>query len=67
MDIHFIQFYIKKRYSQSIEEYFNVTSAVASYWRTKKMPVNRINEFMVRENSLNIYELFETIYPKIEK
>ena len=64
MDINFMQFYIKKMYSKSLEEYFNITSAVASHYRRKSIPESRINEFMIREKSFDIYELFERIYPK---
>jgi hypothetical protein len=64
IDIEFIQFYIKKRYYKSIEEYFGVTSAVASAWRRKSFPKNRLNEFIVNEKSFDIHELFEKIYKK---
>jgi len=64
MDIHFIQFYIKKYHSQTLEDYFNVTPAVTSTWRRKNFPEIRKNEFLVREKCLDVYELFERIYPK---
>ena len=64
MDIQFIQFYIKKMHSQNLEEYFNITSAVASHYRRKSIPESRINEFIIREKSFDIHELFERIYPK---
>ena len=64
MDIEFIQFYIKKRYNKTLEEYFDITSAVASAWRRKSFPKKRLNEFMVNEKSFDIHELFEKIYKK---
>jgi hypothetical protein len=30
IDITFIEFYIKKKYSQKLEEYFDVTKSIAS-------------------------------------
>lgn len=65
IDIQFIEFYTKNYHKQTLEEYFNVTSAVASSWRKKSFPQKRLNEFLVKEQSLNIYELFERIYPKM--
>lgn len=67
IDIDFIQFYLKKRYRQTLEEYFSVTSAVASAWRRKSFPENRLNQFMVKEQSFDVHELFEKIYKKEEK
>lgn len=51
IDIFFIQFYIKKMYNKTLEEYFGVTSAVASTWRKKSFPKNRLNEFIINEKS----------------
>jgi len=36
IDIDFIEFYVKKKYSQKLDEYFNVTKSVASKWRISK-------------------------------
>ena len=64
MDIKFIEFYIKVFKNSTLEKYFDVTSSVASSWRRNSFPKKRLNEFMVRERSFDIYELFEKIYPK---
>ena len=42
MDINFIEFYIKKRYSQKVEDYFGVVKSVVSGWRHGKFPQTRI-------------------------
>jgi len=67
MDILFIEFYIKKIYNQKLEEYFLVNKSVSSKWRNYHFPKNRLNEFLVREKCSDLYELFNKIYPKIEK
>jgi hypothetical protein len=54
-------------YNKTLEEYFGVTSAVASTWRKKSFPKNRLNEFIINEKSFSIYDLFEKIYPKNQK
>jgi hypothetical protein len=64
MDINFIEFYIKKRYSQKIEDYFGVVKSVASGWRHGKFPKTRLHEFYYREKTDNIFELFERIYKR---
>lgn len=64
MDINFIEFYIKKKYSQKLEDYFSVVKSVASGWRNGKFPDSRLHEFCYRENSNNIFELFERIYKR---
>lgn len=64
MDINFIEFYIKKKHSQKIEDYFGVVKSVASGWRHGKFPETRLHEFCYREKSNNIFELFEKIYKR---
>lgn len=64
IDIYFIEFYINRKHSQKIEEYFGVVSSVSSGWRHGKLPEKRIHEFCYRESSNNIYELFERIYKR---
>lgn len=64
IDIHFIEFYIKRLYNQKLEDYYDVTKSVASNWRRNNFPERRLKEFIYRERSENIYDLFEKIYPK---
>lgn len=62
IDILFIEFYIKKKYSQKLEEYFDVTKSIASIWRKSSFPDRRLKEFQYREGTLNIKELIDKIY-----
>lgn len=62
IDIHFIEFYIKKKYSQKLEEYFIVNKSIASNWRKKSFPERRIKEFLYREGTLDISILISKIY-----
>jgi hypothetical protein len=48
IDVDFIEFYIRKKYSQRIEEYFDVNKSVASTWRNSKFPDRRMKEFFFR-------------------
>jgi len=64
IDIDFIEFYISKKYAQNVDEYFNVSRPVLSVWRKKGLPQGRIDEFMRREKSFDIFELFERIYKR---
>ena len=64
-DIKFIEFYVKTYHKSTLEEYFSITSAVASIWRRNSFPDKRLNEFLVREESFSVHELFERIYPKL--
>ena len=64
MDIDFIQFYIKKRYNQSLNKYFNVSKPVVSIWKNKKFPTSRQDEFIRKEKCFDIHELFERIYKR---
>ena len=43
---------------------FDISKPVLSIWRKKGMPIKRLSEFIVREESFDIYELFDRIYPK---
>ena len=51
-------------YNKKIDEYFDISKPVLSIWRKKGMPIKRLSEFIVREESFDIYELFDRIYPK---
>lgn len=62
IDIHFIEFYIRKKYNQKLEEYFEVTKAVSSNWRNLSFPQRRLKEFQYREKTLDIIELIKRIY-----
>lgn len=64
IDIHFIEFYIQKKYGQRLEEYFDVNKSVASKWRKTHFPERRLKEFSFREGTLNLKELFNKIYPE---
>ena len=63
IDVDFIEFYIKKKYKQKLEDYFDVNKSVASKWRNSKFPERRLKEFFFRENTLDISELIKRIYP----
>jgi hypothetical protein len=63
MDFIFLEFYIKKKYNQKVEEYFNINKVSVSYWRTSnKVPPQRKIEFLEREKSLIPKELLENLY-----
>lgn len=62
IDIDFIEFYIKKKYSKKLEEYFEVNKSIASRWRNSSFPDRRLKEFSYREGSLDVKELFNKIY-----
>lgn len=64
IDIYFIEFYIQRKYNKKLEDYFGVVSSVASGWRHGKFPDTRLHEFCFKENSNNIFELFEKIYKR---
>lgn len=64
IDIYFIEFYINRLHNQKLEEYFGVVSSVTSGWRHGKFPEKRLHEFCFKENSNNIFELFEKIYKR---
>lgn len=62
IDIDFVEFYIKKKYSQKLEEYYGVNKSVSSTWRNKSFPNRRLKEFLYREGTLDIIDLFNRIY-----
>jgi len=62
IDIFFIEFYIQRKYSKKLEEYFEVNKSVSSKWRNDKFPDRRLKEFKYREGTLDIHELFKRIY-----
>jgi hypothetical protein len=62
IDVFFIEFYIMKKYSQKIEEYFNVNKSISSRWRNKSFPQRRLDEFKYREGTIDIIELIKRIY-----
>jgi hypothetical protein len=62
IDIDFIEFYIKKKYEQKLEEYFDVNKSISSKWRNKSFPERRLKEFLYREGTLDIFQLIHKIY-----
>jgi hypothetical protein len=62
IDVDFIEFFIKKRYNQKLEEYFNVTKSVSSAWRNISFPEKRLHEFVYREETQDLIELLKKIY-----
>jgi hypothetical protein len=64
MDVHFIEYYVRKKHDLNLAEYFQ-TSMISIYrWHTKGIPEVRIKEFIERERSGNIYELFCRIHER---
>lgn len=65
IDFLFIELYIKKKYNQKVEEYFNIGKQSVSAWRiSNSLPERRLYEFSLREGSDSLLELFEKIYIK---
>jgi hypothetical protein len=62
IDVDFIEFFIKKKYNQKIEEYYNVNKSVASKWRNKNFPESRLHEFVYKEGTSDLLELLKKIY-----
>ena len=63
MDFLFVELYIKKKYNQKVEEYFNVGKMSVSSWRSSNtVPPKRLIEFHQKEKSLDILELFKKLY-----
>jgi hypothetical protein len=63
MDFLFLEFYIKKKYNQKVEEYFNIGKMSVSGWRkSNTVPSKRLIEFYKEEGSIDILELFKSIY-----
>jgi hypothetical protein len=64
IDVDFIEFYVKKKYNQRLHDYFEVSRPVASTWRNEKFPDGRLMEFVRKEGSMNIIELFNNLYKR---
>lgn len=62
IDVYFIEFYIKKKYKQKLEDYFGVTKSVSSAWRNEHFPEKRLHEFVYREGTSDLMELIKKIY-----
>lgn len=62
IDVDFIEFYIRKKYNQKLEEYFDVNKSVSSKWRNASFPERRFNEFVWREGTQDLIELLKRIY-----
>lgn len=62
IDIEFIEFYIKKKYKQKLEEYYDVNKSVSSNWRKISFPEKRLHEFVYKEGTSDILELLKKIY-----
>jgi hypothetical protein len=62
LDVDFIEFYIMKKHKQRLEEYFDVNKSVASKWRNSNFPERRMKEFIWREGTSDLLELFKRIY-----
>jgi hypothetical protein len=61
IDIHFIEFYISKKYEQRIYDYFKVNKSVITKWRSS-FPEKRLHEFVYREGYSDMIELLKRIY-----
>lgn len=63
MDFLFLEFYIKKKYDQKVEEYFNIGRQSVSDWRiSNNIPEKRLLQFQIKEGSIDPKELFANIY-----
>ena len=63
MDFLFLQLYIKKKYDQDINEYFDIGKQSVSDWRRgSKIPPKRLMQFLEKEGSLDPKELISKIY-----
>jgi hypothetical protein len=64
MDFLFMEFFIKKKYDQKVEDYFKINKVSVSYWRSSNtIPEKRLLQFQVKEGSIDPKELFLKIYP----
>jgi hypothetical protein len=64
MDFIFLEFYIKKKYNQKVEDYFEINKVSVSYWRSSNtIPEKRLLQFQIKEGSIEPKELFLKIYP----
>ena len=65
IDFKFIEFYINKKYSQKVYEYFDITKQVITLWRkTNEVPGARLKQFLKRESSVDVHVLLKELYPK---
>ena len=62
IDIHFIEFYIFKKYNQKIYEYFDVNKSAITKWKNVGFPEKRLHEFVYREGTEDIIKLIKKIY-----
>lgn len=62
IDIHFIEFYLMRKYGQKLEEYYSVNKSVSSKWRNTSFPERRLKEFLYREGTLDVFDLIGKIY-----
>ena len=63
IDFLFIELYIKKKYNQKVEEYFNIGKMSISSWRKSNcVPSRRLIEFYQKEGSIDIFILFKELY-----
>lgn len=62
IDVDFIEFYIKKKYKQKLEDYYGVTKSVSSAWRNTSFPEKRLHEFAYKEGTSDLVELLKKIY-----
>lgn len=66
IDFLFLELYIKKKYDQKVEDYFNIGKMSVSSWRkANDIPPKRLIEFYEKESSIDIQELFNKIYKLI--
>jgi hypothetical protein len=63
MDFLFLEFYIKKKYDQKVEEYFNIGRQSVSDWRiSNSIPEKRLLQFQLKEGKIDPKELFKEFY-----
>jgi hypothetical protein len=61
IDLDFIEFYIYKRHGLKLEEYFQVNKSAITKWR-KGLPEARLHEFVYKEKTSDVLELFKRLY-----
>lgn len=62
IDVLFIEFFLQKKYSLKLEDYYNVNKSVASKWRNIHFPEKRLHEFVYREGTSDLIELIKKVY-----
>ena len=63
LDFLLLELYIKKKYDQSVERYFNIGPMSVSAWRkSNTIPPKRLIEFLQKEGTIDPKELFSKIY-----